>query len=94
MRLLIDIGNSRIKWAVQDSEGLTQQQAVAHHGLTTQHVIDQILKLGLGQFYSVTETEIKGSNGTTFSFTGLASHTVESVKGFENISRVWIEEIG
>ena len=44
MRLLIDIGNSRIKWAIQDLEGLTQQQAVAHHGLTTQYVIDQILK--------------------------------------------------
>jgi len=44
MRLLIDIGNSRIKWAVQEPEGLTQQQAVDHHDLTTRQAIDQILK--------------------------------------------------
>jgi type III pantothenate kinase len=44
MRLLIDIGNTRIKWALQRQEGLSLQQAVAHHGLTVQHVTDQILK--------------------------------------------------
>lgn len=53
---------------------------------------DQIQALGLGAFYEVTEAEIRGKNGTTFSFTGLATHTVESVKSFEGCDRVWVEE--
>lgn len=53
---------------------------------------DQIQALGLGAFYEVTEAEIRGRNGTLFSFTGLASHTVESVKSFEGCDRVWVEE--
>lgn len=53
---------------------------------------DQIQSLGLGQFYSVTESEIRGANGSTFSFAGLASHTVESIKSFEGCDMVWVEE--
>lgn len=53
---------------------------------------DQIAALGLGAFYEVLETEVRGSNGTTFSFTGLASHTVESIKSFEGADRCWVEE--
>lgn len=55
-------------------------------------LVDQIQGLELGYFYSVTETEIRGINGSSFSFAGLAQHTVESIKSYENISRVWIEE--
>lgn len=58
------------------------------HALLT----DQIQALGLGWFYEVLETEIRGRNGTEFSFTGLAQHTVESVKSFEGADRVWVEE--
>jgi phage terminase large subunit len=53
---------------------------------------DQIEDLKLGQFYSITETSIKGVNGTEFTFAGLASHTVESIKSFEGVDRCWIEE--
>lgn len=53
---------------------------------------DQIQALGLGQFYEVLETEIRGLNGSLFVFAGLASHTVESVKSFEGCDIVWIEE--
>jgi phage terminase large subunit len=53
---------------------------------------DQIQALGLGQFYEVIETAIRGKNGTEFAFAGLASHTVESIKSFEGVDRVWIEE--
>lgn len=53
---------------------------------------DQISALGLGAHYSILETEIKGANGTSFAFTGLASHTVDSIKSYEGIDRVWIEE--
>jgi hypothetical protein len=44
---------------------------------------DQIAILGLGSKYRIMETEIRGTNGTSFSFTGLSSMTVESIKSFE-----------
>lgn len=53
---------------------------------------DQIEALGLGSFYEILETEIRGRNGTTFSFSGLASHTVESIKSFEGADICWVEE--
>lgn len=55
-------------------------------------LVDQIQELELGYFYKVTENEIRGMNGTLFSFTGLATHTVESVKSYEGMDRVWCEE--
>jgi len=53
---------------------------------------DQIQAIGLGWFYSVTESEIRGKSGTTFSFTGLSTHTVESIKSFEGVDIAWVEE--
>lgn len=53
---------------------------------------DQIQALGLGSFYEVVETAIRGINGTEFSFAGLATNTVESIKSFEGVDIVWIEE--
>lgn len=53
---------------------------------------DQIESLGLGDFYEILETEIRGRNGSSFVFSGLASQTVESIKSFEGISVVWCEE--
>ena len=53
---------------------------------------DQIQSLNLGSFYEVLENEIRGKNGTKFSFTGLANNTVESIKSYEGVDRVWVEE--
>ena len=53
---------------------------------------DQIQAMGLGTFYEVLETEIRGLNGTLFLFAGLAQHTVESIKSFEGVDIVWPEE--
>ena len=53
---------------------------------------DQIESLNLSHFYTVLETEIRGANGTTFSFSGLSSHTVESIKSFEGCDICWVEE--
>lgn len=53
---------------------------------------DYIQKLGLQSFYQVLETEIVGANGTRFIFSGLAQHTVDSIKSFEGIDVVWVEE--
>ena len=49
---------------------------------------DQIQELQLGGFYDVLENEIRGRNGTKFSFTGLANNTVESIKSYEGVDRV------
>ena len=53
---------------------------------------DKITKLGLESFYTALDTEIRGENGTLFLFTGLQSHTVDSIKSFEGVDIVWIEE--
>ena len=53
---------------------------------------DQISRLGLSGFYEVLETEIRGANGTLFLFSGLQTHTVDSIKSFEGCDIVWVEE--
>jgi phage terminase large subunit len=53
---------------------------------------DQIEMLGLGGKYQVLDQEIRGSNGTEFIFSGLGTHTVESIKSFEGCDIVWVEE--
>lgn len=53
---------------------------------------DQIQAMGLGANYEVFETEIRGKNGSLFLFAGLAQHTVESIKSYEGVDIVWIEE--
>jgi len=53
---------------------------------------DQIQSLGLGTFFEVLEAEIRGINGSSFSFAGLATNTVESIKSFEGVDIVWVEE--
>lgn len=53
---------------------------------------DKIVKLGLQGFYEVLDTEIRGANGTLIVFSGLQSHTVDSIKSFEGVDLVWIEE--
>jgi phage terminase large subunit len=53
---------------------------------------DQIEALGLGTFYQVLENEIRGRNGSEFSFSGLSDQTVDSIKSFEGCDIVWVEE--
>jgi phage terminase large subunit len=53
---------------------------------------DRIRDLNLSSFYEVLETEIRGKNGTTFSFSGLSQHTVDSIKSFEGADICWVEE--
>lgn len=53
---------------------------------------DQIVALGLEAFYEALDTEIRGKNGTLIVFTGLQSHTVDSIKSYEGIDIVWCEE--
>lgn len=53
---------------------------------------DQIEAMGLGSFYEVLETVIRGRNGTEFTFSGLSSQTADSIKSFEGCDVVWAEE--
>jgi len=53
---------------------------------------DQIELMGLQRFYRPLETEIRGKNGTEFLFTGLSNLTIDTIKSFEGIDIVWVEE--
>lgn len=53
---------------------------------------DQIQSLGLGEFYEVLATEIRGANGTQIFFAGLSDMTADSIKSFEGCDIVWLEE--
>lgn len=53
---------------------------------------DQVTKLELESFYMVFDNEIRGKNGSLFVFTGLQAHTVDSIKSFEGVDIVWVEE--
>lgn len=53
---------------------------------------DQVAKFDMGGFYDVLDNEIRGINGTLILFAGLQSHTVDSIKSYEAVDIVWIEE--
>lgn len=53
---------------------------------------DQITALKLDDFYEVLSTEIRGVNGTEFSFAGLSDMTADSIKSFEGVDICWVEE--
>lgn len=53
---------------------------------------DTIERLQLQDFYTVMEKEIRGANGTTFTFHGLSNLTADNIKSFEGADRAWVEE--
>lgn len=53
---------------------------------------DQIAALGLGVFFEVLATEIRGQNGSAIYFSGLSDQTAESLKSFEGVDIAWCEE--
>ena len=52
---------------------------------------DQIEALGLLGFYEITQTSIRGRNGTEFSFVGLKNN-VSNIKSYEGVDICWVEE--
>jgi phage terminase large subunit len=52
---------------------------------------DQIEALGLLGFYEITQTNIRGKNGSEFSFVGLKNN-VANVKSYEGVDVCWVEE--
>ena len=57
-----------------------------------QLLTDQIVNMGLQNFYEITESEIRGKNGTLFLFAGLKNNSVATIKSFEGVTRCWVEE--
>lgn len=53
---------------------------------------DKIREAGLTSFYTSTNTEIVGANGTRFMFAGLKKETINSIKSKEGITRCWVDE--
>lgn len=53
---------------------------------------DQIQTLGLGSLYDVDLRGIRGKCGTEFMFAGLSDQTAESLKSYEGVDIVWLEE--
>jgi phage terminase large subunit len=52
---------------------------------------DQVITLGLEDFYDVQIASIKGRNGSEFSFEGLR-HNVNKIKSYEGVDICWVEE--
>jgi phage terminase large subunit len=86
-RLLLDFGQrSRIRVLCAREIQRTISESV--HQLLR----DQIGELGLSEFYTVTDTAIKGANGTEFYFAGLRSQDAHKLKSYEGVDICWVEE--
>jgi phage terminase large subunit len=57
-----------------------------------QLLCDKIEKFGLGAFYDVRDTEIRGANGALIIFRGMQHYNAESIKSLEGYDIAWIEE--
>ena len=52
----------------------------------------KIEALGVSHLFEVQDTIIKGKNGSEIIFTGLQSHTSDSIKSLEGFDVLWLEE--
>lgn len=52
----------------------------------------KIEKLGLGEFFDIVETEIRGSNGSLIIFRGMQSYNAQNIKSLEGFDIAWVEE--
>lgn len=53
---------------------------------------DKIASYGLRAFFTITDQEIRGINGSLAIFRGLQNHTAASIKSLEGFDRAWWEE--
>lgn len=53
---------------------------------------DKINTFGLSGFFTITENEIRGINGSRIIFRGMQNHTAASIKSLEGFDAAWIEE--
>lgn len=57
-----------------------------------QLLVDKITKLGLWGFFEVTDTEIRGANGSLIIFKGMHSYNADTIKSLEAYDIAWVEE--
>ncbi len=57
-----------------------------------QLLVDKIQKVGLGWFFDVLGTEIRGRNGSVIIFKGMQSYNAENIKSLEGFDIAWVEE--
>ena len=57
-----------------------------------QLLVDKIQKFKLGGFFTVTEREISGNNGSLIVFRGMQSYNAENIKSLEDFDIAWVEE--
>lgn len=55
-------------------------------------LVDQIAKIGLEAYFTVTESSIKSIYGAEFLFSGLRQQDAHKIKSFEGCDVAWIEE--
>lgn len=53
---------------------------------------DQIRLLGMDAFYEILKAEVRGRNGTQFTFHGLRDQSVHNIKSLEGADVLWVEE--
>ncbi len=53
---------------------------------------DKIQKFGLGADFEVTDSEIRGRNGSLIIFRGMQNYNAESIKSLEGFDGAWVEE--
>ncbi len=57
-----------------------------------QLLVDKIQTMGLGWFFDVLGTEIRGRNGSVIIFKGMQSYNAENIKSLEGFDIAWVEE--
>lgn len=57
-----------------------------------QLLADKIQKFGLGEFFDILDTEIRGHNGSLIIFKGMQSYNAETIKSLEGYDLAWVEE--
>ena len=57
-----------------------------------QLIEDKIEAYGVAPFFTVTDQEIRGLNGSLIIFRGLQNHTASSIKSLEGFHVAWVEE--
>lgn len=53
---------------------------------------DQIKALGMSDFFQMRKKEIRGLNGSTFTYHGLRDRSVHNIKSLESVDIFWFEE--
>lgn len=53
---------------------------------------DEISRLGVGRYFDIGREEIRTPGNGIMTFTGLQSHTAESIKSLEGYSLAWVDE--